>query len=326
MHNPLTRRTVSRLRGLFVTSVLSVALMAQTTFRSESNLVLVPTLVTDAKGSPVFGIPARDFAIDDNGIHQNVQLEEDLEHGPVSLVVAIQTGRSADAESRRMYTLPTMLEPLIRSAHMQVALVQFDSQVQLIQDFTGDANRVTQKLQSLRPGDGGAAILNALSYSADLLNQVPKGRQRVLLLISETRDHGSRAVQIEDVVRAIGISDTLVFALAFSPTVSSVVDDLHGEMEAKQNSLTQLLIQSFRKNIPKTVAAMTGGEYHLFKSKRSFEAGIVELTNHLFSRYLLSFVPNSPVPGLHSVRVRVQNRGDLHILARTSYWAKDQKR
>jgi hypothetical protein len=79
--------------------------------------------------------------------------------------------------------------------------------------------------------------------------------------------------------------------------------------------------QAMRKNVPSTIAAMTGGEYELFATKNKFDARMSDFTNHLHSRYLLSFAPQSPHPGLHQIRVRLRNAKDAAVLARSSYWA-----
>ena len=68
---------------------------------------------------------------------------------------------------------------------------------------------------------------------------------------------------------------------------------------------------------------MTGGEYELFTSRRSFEKFMTDFTNHLHSRYLLRFEPRKPHPGLHDVRVRLRGRGNNVVLARRSYWVED---
>jgi hypothetical protein len=76
-----------------------------------------------------------------------------------------------------------------------------------------------------------------------------------------------------------------------------------------------------RKNVPKTIAAMTGGEYELFATKKKFDIRMNDFTNHLHSRYLLSFAPKNPHPGLHQIRVRLKSAKKDTVLARTSYWA-----
>jgi hypothetical protein len=79
-----------------------------------------------------------------------------------------------------------------------------------------------------------------------------------------------------------------------------------------------------RKNAPKEIARLTGGEYELFKSHRGFEDHMVEFANHVHNRYLLSFQPKNPHPGLHEIRVRVKDAGSVSVLARENYWAKTE--
>jgi hypothetical protein len=66
---------------------------------------------------------------------------------------------------------------------------------------------------------------------------------------------------------------------------------------------------------------MTGGEYELFATKKKFDIRMNDFTNHLHSRYLLSFAPKNPHPGLHQIRVRLKSAKKDTVLARTSYWA-----
>jgi hypothetical protein len=44
--------------------------------------------------------------------------------------------------------------------------------------------------------------------------------------------------------------------------------------------------------------------------------------NHVHNRYLLSFEPKSPHPGLHQIRVRLKDPGRKEtVLFRSNYWA-----
>src|SRR5258708_36393135 len=315
-------------------SVLAVLLAplasGQETLRTQTNVVLVPALVKDGAGNVVYGLQAKDFIIEDDGVSQPVRMDEAAVAEPVSLVIAIQTGRTASAEFERIRTLSTMLDLILSQEGSQVAIVLFDSDVDLVRDFTSDAALIQKDLKKLRAGDGGAAILDAVSYSAGLLNQTPKDRHRVLLLISAKRDHGS-IINIDDVVTVIGNSNIAIYTLAFSPTTSNILDDLRGKLERKGDSVNlaeaaiKLMVmarQAMRQNAPKEIARLTGGEYELFKSHRGFEDHMVEFANHVHNRYLLSFVPKTPHPGLHEIRVRVKDTGSATILARENYWAK----
>ena len=308
--------------------LISYAASQETTLHTQSNLVLIPVLVKNQQGEILYGLQAKDFAVEDDGVEQPVRLDEPAEESqPISLVIAIQCGRRASYEFPRIQRLNSMLEPIVSQGHAKVAVVTFDSQVQAIHDFTGNADRITQDLKDLQPGDDGAAILDAVDYSVKLLEKAPPGRQRVLLLISETRDHGSQTAKIDDVVAAIGQSNTVVYALAFSPALSNILDTGRGNNKAEMHNGVDFLDlmlrarQAMRKNIPSTIAAMTGGEYELFATRKKFEVRMNDFTNHLHSRYLLSVVPKNPHPGLHQIRVRLRDPGSAAVLARTSYWA-----
>lgn len=312
-----------------------LAAQEQPTFRTQSNVVLVPTLVRDKSGNVIYGLQAKDFVIDDNGAPQAVQLDQAAEDNPVSMVVAVQCGRRANFELPRMQGLAAMLQPVMDQPGSKIAVVAFDSTVHPVEDFTGDGQAVRRDLHGLQPGDDGAAILDAVAYSVKLLDDAPKDHKRVLLLISETRDHGSHDAKIDDVIKSIGNSNVVVYTLAFSPSKSNVLDtlkgnnnpDLHPETTEYHNDpdlLAPFLLaaQAMRRNTAKAIAAQSGGEYQMFLSAKAFDARLNDFSNHLHSRYLLSFQPTHPQPGLHQLTVKLKRPGDATVLARSSYWAK----
>jgi VWFA-related protein len=321
----------SPISTLLVLALLSgSALPQETTLHSQSNIVLIPALVKDQQGGILYGLQAKDFIVEDDGVEQPAHLDDAPEGQPVSLVVAVQRGRRAYAEFPRIQGLKSMLDPLFSLGTARIAVVEFDSHVGLTRNFTKDESLVDDDLRNLQPGDEGAAILDAIDYSVHMLKQEPEERQRVLLLISETRDHGSLA-KIDDTVKAIGESNSVMYALAFSPALSNILDTERGnnlnEMHEGVNfiDLAYRMAQAMKKNVPSTIASMTGGEYELFATKKKFEVRLNDFTNHLHSRYLLSFAPKDPHPGMHQIRVRLRIAGNATVLARTSYWAEGQK-
>jgi VWFA-related protein len=277
-------------------------LSQETSFHSQSNVVAIPALVKSAKGEIVYGLGAKDFVVEDDGVEQAVRLDEAVEGSPVSLVIAIQRGRRANYEFPRIRGLSAMLGPMVGEGHGRVAIVEFDSQVELVQDFSSNPETIAESLKGLQPGDGGAAILDGVDYSVKLLEKAPKERQRVLLLISETRDHGSQA-KVEDVVAEMGQSSTAVYALAFSPSRSNILDTMRGnnmdEMNPSPDLVAPLImaVEGMKKNTARTVASMTGGEYEMFATGKNFDRQMIDFTNHVHSRYWLSIEPKGPHGG-----------------------------
>src|SRR5260370_13574495 len=78
-----------------------------TTLRARTTLVLVPALVTK-NGEPVFTLQAKDFVVTDDGIPQQVTLEEDTGGEPLALVVVVETGGSGAREGGKYPELGTM--------------------------------------------------------------------------------------------------------------------------------------------------------------------------------------------------------------------------
>jgi VWFA-related protein len=320
----------ARVCSLVLLVISGAAAQQDSNLRVQSNVVLVPALVKDAEGRVVYGLTQEDFIIDDDGVEQAVHLDDSAESEPASVVVAIQTGRRAWREFSRMRGIGPMLTPVFNQLRPRVALVEFDSHVNLVENFSEDETSIDKDLKNLRPGDNGAAIRDAVEFSVRLLEKEPAERQRVLLLVSEDRDHGSRTTKTDDVVAAIGNSNTTVYALAFSPSLSQVLDTERGAnrdeayWDAPPDIIGTLLMarNAMKKNITRTIAAMTGGEYVLFTSRKAFEGRLVDFNNHLHSRYTLSFAPREPRPGLHQIQVRLkQPSPGMSVLSRTSYWA-----
>jgi VWFA-related protein len=318
------------IRLLVLLLAFNLATAQEPGFTARANLVPVPTLVREKYGNAIYGLHEKDFILEDNGVEQEVHLDEEAEAQPISLVVAVQTGRRANREFSRLTGLSSMLDPVLSNPNNEAAVVFFDGKLNLAQDFTSDGDLVEADLKSISSGDGGAAILDAVAYSARLLARRPEGRQRVLLLISETRDHGSQFAKLDDVVQLIGATNTLVYALPFSPYGSQQLDVPRGanrdEWTPSMDILEKLAAaeQAIRKNTPKALASMTGGEYELFSTRNGFETDMISFANHLHSRYLLSFEPKNPQPGLHQIRVRLKNPvGNENVLYRSSYWVSD---
>lgn len=317
--------------GISIHFVLLTAIVCtaqeQNTFTSQANVVSVPTLVLDRERKVVEGLHAADFVIEDDGVTQTVKLDDDPDVHPISLMIAVQCGRRAAREYARISTLASMLDPVLSGPDTEAAVLLFDSKLNLVQDFSSDSERTEGALKGLPSGDGGAAVLDAIAYSARLLARQPADRQRVLLLISETRDHGSKFTKFDDLLPLIGGNNISIYTLPFSPYTSQQLDVLRGsnrdEWAPEIDILGTLedIHQAMRKNTPRALASITGGESEGFSTHNRFESNMLDFTNHLYGRYRLSFAPKDPHPGLHQIRVRLRDTKDGEkLLFRTGYW------
>jgi len=338
--------------------------------RTQSNVVLVPALVRNSKGQLVFALTANDFRVTDDGIEQKLKLDEDTGGEPLALVVVVQCGGVGRAMLASYRNLGPTIGDVVAGVPHRVAVVAFDSTARLIQEFSPDANEAGATLNDLDPGDKGAAILDSLKLSMDLLSKQPSNYRRAILLISETVDHGSQT-RLNDALRAISDTNTAIYALSFSSGKSEAANygfhelpvhktedggvapgnaypnPPHGCMgkdpdpDATTNKgvqfydcLTQLLpplalakmaairvSDAKKRNVPATVAELTGGEYFKFEDSRSLVIGLLTISNHVPNRYALSYQPQSQHSGFHAVELKLKDHPKLHVIARSGYWA-----
>ena len=298
------------------------------TLRMTTNEVLVPTLVEKRGGGIVYGLKADDFVLEDNGVPQKLRVQEEMDTAPVSLVVAVEQGGMSVLEFDKIAKLGPLLDTFLSDPRSQAALVGFDSEPHLVRDYTHSGEELNDALKHMEPGDGGDAILDTVSYAVDLLQTQPKEYRRVLLLISEERDHGSKHTKVEGLIRKIGQSDVLVLTVSFSPVRAEFLHDVQDSGEQRtMNMVSALLalVQAFRKNVTKEVALMSGGEYTTFTGDKRFEQRVVDAAKHARNRYLLTFSPSSPTPGLHTLKVRLVQDYGAHIVARANYWVAEEQ-
>lgn len=316
----------SRLARCIFLACVAVALGAAQaqqvpTLRARTNLVLVPTLVETKNGEPVFNLTAKDFVVTDNGVEQKINLETETYAQPISIVVLVQVGRSAVREFDKYLGLPTMIDALAGNTEHRVAVVEFDSRPRMLQDFTSDANAIQHGIYSIQPGDGGAAILDSVWYAVDMLKDEPPQNQRVIVLLSETRDSGS-VTPMKEVLRKIGQSDVVVYSLAFSPGREDALAFSPPEGNSA-NLLAPLMmaIAALKKNTAATIPRLTGGQYLRFNSGKQLDGRIAMLANQVHNRYMITFQPSDQTPGMHALNVKLRQPLEVKVLARASYWA-----
>ena len=295
------------------------------TLTVQSQLVLVPTEVRTRHGDILFGLGASDFTLTADGVPQRVRLNDSGNPVPLSLVVLVQCSRDAWREGPKIRGLGTMVDAIVGAGPARVAVVDFGKELELLTGLTADPDRRDAAFHRLEPcfDDPGAGIFDALAYANRLLDRDRATGRRVILLISETRDHGSLAKPAA-VIEALNRSDTLVDAVAFSPGRDAVVEDIKTADGATGSiiGLVGMAIQALRKNAPKEFAHETGGEYINFATENGFDRSLNTLANRVHNAYELSFVPrfppNSPSlgPGLHTLAVHVPKYPDAVVAHR----------
>ena len=325
---------------------------------TRTTLVLVPALVRTKDGAPVFTLTAKDFVLTDDGIEQKITIDEETGSEPLALVVAVETGGAGSRQLDKYRNLGPSIEAVIGGVPHEVAVVEFDSEPRLALAFTPDLNAVGDALHGLEPEDRGAAILDGLRFSVDLLRRQPPSYRRAILLISETVDHGSKA-NLEQALHDVSDTNTAIYSLNFSSGKSAFgheaaliyhdptpgpaggcmsrgpdADLSKSRLEQAYDCLGLLApplrlakaaaiaaADGLKHNAAESVAQLTGGESFSFKDARSLERDVQAVSHHLPNRYLLSFYPTAPHAGFHAIGLRLTDYPNLEVTGRNGYWA-----
>jgi hypothetical protein len=149
--------------------------------------------------------------------------------------------------------------------------------------------------------------------------------RHAILLIGETRDHGSE-VKPAEVIAELGRTNTVVDSVAFSPGKTEILNDLRYGGGSGPIGLMVMAVNGVKKNAARELASLSGGEYINFTTQKGFDKGLLQLTNHIHNYYLLSFQPHTnsddkAASGMHSIKVRIPDYPDARIRFRESYFA-----
>ena len=276
--------------------------------------VTVPALVELKSGEIAYDLAASDFSIKDDGVEQQVELENDANPEPLSVLLVIQTGANARSQLDKIARLDDLLDSLLTSPRDQVAILTFDSRLRLVQDFTASSNAISHSLASIAPGNSGAALFDALHEAVALFSKEPLQNRRIVLLISGEHDHGSYASDSASLIRGVSLRNVSVYSLTFAPGKKELLNRLWS-----MNPLA-MTASAMQKNAAEALAQLTGGDFYRFDSEKSFEERVDEMSNHIHNRYCLAFQPRNPEPGFHSLVVEVHRSKVNIVSARSGYW------
>jgi VWFA-related protein len=303
----------------------------QMTIRATSTLVAVPAVVRSASGVLIADLAAGDFRVSDNGVERKVRAER-VSGEPIAVVVLMQTGGGAPRQFQNYSTLNTLVTAMMGASDHRVGLVTFDSRIQQIWNFPPRIDGLKYAFRNPEGGDHGAAILDALNCGIGLLEHQPASFRRVILLLSQTCDEGSK-MSAAELLRRLGESNTTVYSVTFPSSKKEERSGRKPLLEGQRYSQTQgdspleAAVQAMRADTADEAAALSGGEHARLKKQEDLDRSLSVLANDFANSYLLSFHPGSEEPGFHWIRVEVANHPNqssrLAVEARSIYWSGD---
>lgn len=242
----------------------------QATIRTQVNEVNVVFTVTDKHNHFVKDLKKDDFRVlDDKKPPQSVRGFSAETNLPLRVGLLIDASNSIRDRFRfEQQASIEFLNQIIRPNRDEAFVLGFDTTPEITQDFTGDAEKLSNGVRMLRPG-GGTALYDAL-YGAcrDKLLKTQPGTRRAIILLSDGEDNQSRVTR-DDAIEEAQRAEVIVYAI--STNVSGV--------------------KSRGDKIMEAIANATGGRvFFPFKIEEVSDA-FSQIQEELRSQYAISYRP-----------------------------------
>ena len=160
-------------------------------FLEEIDEVTVPVTVRAPNGEYIHDMIQEDFTIFDNDVEQRV-VGFDVSFLPISMVICVQTSDRVEGILGDIRKTAYLFTELVLGQHGEAALQTFDSRVKLLVDFTNDPKKIDKGLKAMRIGSSSVAMGDVAYSAIRMLLQRPENHHKIIVLISESQNNGSR--------------------------------------------------------------------------------------------------------------------------------------
>ncbi len=363
----LVSSLVASLIALPVPAQQPAAAKPAATLKVQAREVLLPVTVRDKHGNLVTGLKPSDFTLTEDGRPQTIKsftTESDL---PFRLGLLVDTSRSVagsmENERKAAGKFIELMLPADAKADKtgnQAFLIHFDSEVELLEDFTGSRDKLNHELDQIGPtgrersnprgpetsddsggrggeraSHGGTQLYDAVYLASNELMKPVEGR-KALVVFSDGVDRSSKETQSE-AIDAAERANTTVYTIYFrggeerKPSVPGMGGHHGGGYPGgggwpgggggrRGGGEERAPIDG--KKVMQDVASRTGGQFFEAKKSDNLTDIYSQIASELRGQYLLSYTPDQADNecGYHKIALKAK-KDDLTVITREGYYA-----
>ncbi len=277
--------------------------LSNQTYRVRVDLVNVLCSVFDKDtNSFVTSLMQEDFIIYEDGSRQKIEnfsRETDI---PLTLAMLIDTSESVKPKLQFEQEAAINFFQSIMQENDRAMLVEFDSGVRLVQDFTNDPNKLAGEINKLRAA-GGTSLYDAIYLSCDEKLIRETGRKAIIIL-TDGEDESSRRTLQEATEMALR-SEAMIFAISVS-----------------QGGFFGVSTDAEADDTLKDLVKETGGRvFFPFKVDELFDS-FRQINQELRSQYSIGYTSTNSVKDgkYREIEIKVRE-GDFKLNFRKGYFA-----
>jgi len=287
------------------------------TVRVEVEVVSVYCTVKEKNGRLVPDLEAEDFEIREDGQKQELRYFDRETDRPLTLALLIDTSISQQQVlGAEKVTTSQFLAQILRPSDLAL-LMTFDVNVDLLQDFTQQAERLEQALGRARinapvdlgpfprSGPAGTRLYDAV-YLAAREKLGPEVGRKAIILVSDGVDAGSR-VSEKEALEAAHRANTMVYAIGIADP------DYYWRVAGRSYGGSGTL---------KKMAEETGGRAIFPSGPEKLREAFEQIAAELRTQYTLGYTPTNRTRDgrFRKIEIKVKPRG-LQVQARRGYYA-----
>jgi Ca-activated chloride channel family protein len=270
------RLSVAILAAAAASSIVLAGQPAQTpqqVFRSGVDVVSLNVTVSDAQHRFNTTLEQSDFTVMEDGVRQDL-LFFSRTNLPIALSLLIDTSASMEERLQVAQNAAIGFAQRIR-AHDLAQVVDFDSRVEVVQDFTADKAALEAAIRSTASG-GSTSLYNAVYIALRELKKMKAKaseelRREAIVLLSDGEDTTS-LVSFEEVMELVKRSETTIYTIGLQPRDPTYVK---GYREA------EFVLRQF--------AQETGGRSFFVQKAEELSGAYGQIADELSSQYTLGY-------------------------------------
>jgi Ca-activated chloride channel homolog len=270
-------------------------------FRTDVDVVPLNVTVTDGARRYVTDLDRGEFEIFEDGRKQELAFFQKTAL-PLALVLLLDTSASMAQSLTVAQQAAIEFANELGPADL-ASVIDFDTTVHVLQDFTNDRSAVERAIRSTQP-DGSTALYNAVYIALRELNKTARDprsgepRRQAIVLLSDGDDNSS-LMSFDEVLDLAARADTTIYAIGLGVRSSTSTRGYSGAPFVLRRLAEQTGGRSFFPQVAKDLAAVYG-----------------EIKTELSSQYSLAYESTNPRRDgqFRHVMVRVDRAG---VVART---------
>jgi Ca-activated chloride channel family protein len=280
----MTLRLASLARGRLLPALVAAALGSATLIaaqgqriRSGVELVSLNVTVTDGGGKYITDLSEQEFEVFEDGAKQKLTFFSRSQQ-PISLALLLDTSASMD---ERMGIAQEAAIGFAKQMHKedQAEVIDFDSQVRILQPFTNDAATLEKAIRQTTP-NGSTSLYNAIYISLKELKKARAAvssdiRRQAIVLLSDGDDTSS-LIAFEEVLDLAKRSETAIYAIGLR----------QGEVGRREFKEAEFVL--------KQLANETGGRAYFVSDARELPKIYQTIWDELSSQYALAYTSGNP--------------------------------